>query len=640
MIAKLFRPVLGVLLPVLLAPATLAQLETIDLDPELWDVKTGGFVEHLGRPALLGNAFLKDLEIENGVLEVDFALAGDRAYPGIAFRMQSESDYERVYLRPHRAGLYPDAVQYAPVFHHGAPWQLYHGEGCTAGSVFPRDRWFTVRIEFAGSQARVFIDDEQAPTLEVTRLAHAPHGGGIGLIGMVGPPAGQVYFSNVRFQADDTLVFDPPPPITLEAGHLLDWEISQPFPAAAIARGQYPDFGTIFSAGWRPIETEETGLVNISRVVARSGRGSDGILARTVVSSPARQRVQLEFGYSDEVTIFHNSRPVFSGNSAYQSRDRSFTGVVGLNDAVYLELDAGLNEILLVLSETYGGWGFTARTDLVLDAPVVDHAQTEPLWETDPVFLTPESAQYDAQRDVIYVSNFDRAFASRPSPSGFLSKVNLAGEVVELKWVTGFVGPCGLAQDDARLYVAERGALTVVDVDSGEIVERHPIPASVFLNDVACDAAGNVYVSDSFPTRPGKRTVIWRLADGKVEPWLDDPGFSRVNGLFVHGDELLVGNTADGTLRAVELATRRSRTIASIGAGVVDGIRVDGAGNYVVSHWEGPTYRITPPGVITEILDPSARGLNVADFELVAEEGMLIVPTFGGNRVAAWALVD
>ncbi len=273
-------------------------------------------------------------------------------------------------------------------------------------------------------------------------------------------------------------------------------------------------------------------------------------------------------------------------------------------------------------------------------APLVDHTRTELLWETAPVFLTPESALYDRERDVLYVTSYDRNYAAKRDPSGFISKLDLLGEVVEREWITGLRAPLGMALHEGRLYVAERGHLTVIDVEAGEVIERHPIPTSVFLNDVACDGEGKVYVSDSFPARPEQPTTIYRLAEGKVEPWLDDPSFGRVNGLYVHGDELLVGNSADGTLRAVELATREARIIASTGDGIVDGIRVTGSGDYLVSHWEGPTFQISPEGELVEILDPSTRGWNVADFEFVVEEGMLIVPTFSGNRVVCYALVD
>jgi len=52
--------------------------------------------------------------------------------------MESEQDHERVYLRPHRAGLYPDALQYTPTFNGLAGWQLYNGDGCTALVTLPK----------------------------------------------------------------------------------------------------------------------------------------------------------------------------------------------------------------------------------------------------------------------------------------------------------------------------------------------------------------------------------------------------------------------------------------------------------------------------------------------------------------------
>ncbi len=612
-----------------------AQGDVVELDSDRWDVKAGGVVEHLGRPSFAGTAFLKDVDLRDGVVQFDVAMDGRRSYPGIVFRVQSERDYERFYLRPHRAGLYPDALQYVPVFHGAAPWQLCHGEGFTAAAELPDDRWIRVRVEFGGSQAMVFLNDEFEPALEIHSLRH---GVSRGTVGILTPADGTAFVSEFRYWEDDALEFPEPLAVELPPEHLTDWEISPRFPAAMVDTGAYPSFFTLFATQWESIEPEPDGIVSVSRAVPRSGQGPDCVFARTILRSDVRQRVKLSFGYSDEVTIFHNSRPVFSGDAAYRSRDLSFVGVVGLHDAIYLDLEEGLNEIFLILTETFGGWGFTFRADRILAAPVVDHGMAELLWETEPVFLTPESVQYDEARDVLYVTSFDRAFATRSEPSGFVSRLNLAGEIEELKWITGLTGPCGMALHGDRLYVAERGNLVEIDVPSGTIARRHPIPASVFINDVACDGEGIVYVSDSFPTTPDNTVVLYRLADGKVEPWLDDPGFSRVNGLYVHGNELLVGNTDDGTIRAVELATRRVRTIASIGAGVVDGIRADADGNVVASHWEGPTYRITPAGEIVEVLDPSGLGWNVADFELVRGESMLIAPTFSANRVAAWEL--
>jgi len=146
----------GLLLVLGLALPAVTSAVKVPFTSGVWVLRNAGISPYLGRSALAGTAYLKDLAIENGVVEVDIAATGARSYPGVLFRMQSEDENERVYLRPHRAGLYADALQYTPTFHGIAGWQLYSGEGCTALISLPTDTWVHLKIEFAGTQARVF----------------------------------------------------------------------------------------------------------------------------------------------------------------------------------------------------------------------------------------------------------------------------------------------------------------------------------------------------------------------------------------------------------------------------------------------------------------------------------------------------
>ncbi len=609
--------------------------EIVDFTSDRWVLEDAEIGLHLGRESLSGLAYLDGVDFENGVIEVDVAVSGKRSYPGIVFRMHSKGSYERFYLRPHRAGLYPDALQYTPVWNGVAGWQLYHGDGFTAGAEIASGRWLHLKIEIRGRQARVYLDGAGEPALTIPDLKH---GNARGTIGVLGPRDGSAWFSRFSYRTEDPpaaepLPIPPPPPGTVTA-----WQISRAFPADRVDRERYPRFYGIFAAGWEAIESEPSGLVDVARYRERGTGGADCVWARTIVRAEARQRVRLSFGYSDEVSLFLNGRPVFSGRSGYRSRDPSFVGAVGLHDTVHLELERGLNEIFLMVTETFGGWGFIARADRPLSAPVKAHGSVTELWRTEPVFLTPESVLYDRARDVLYVTSFDLRFASKSEPSGFISRLDTDGTVEELRWVTGLSAPAGMAISGDRLYVAERGRLAEIDLVSGEVIRRHPIPASTFLNDVAVDGAGHIYVTDTFVTSPGDATVVYRLAGGEVEAWLEDHSISRANGLFVAGDELLVGSTGGGTLMSVGLADRRSRTVAALGAGVVDGIRVDSRGNYLVSHWQGQIYRISPSGEVVEILDTLPAARNSADFELIPERDLLIVPTFTDNRVVAYAL--
>ncbi len=543
-----------------------------------------------------------------------------------------------VYFRPHRAGLYPDALQYAPVFNGETCWQLFSGPGYTSNVLLPENRWVHLRLEVKDDSARIFLDDATEPALVIPHLAGGRSRGGIGLRA---PTDGTAFFSRFRYRPDDTLDFGPPPePATPPNGLITDWEISRPFPTARVNHEAYPRFYTVFLAEWRAVKADRSGLVNLSRLVNRTSPETGTVFARTIFNAEQAGRLKLSLGYSDQITVFMNGTPVFQGNSAYRSRDPSFAGVIGQYDAMHLPVRKGLNEIFLIVSDTFGGWGFLASADQELAPPVRQHERLEKIWETDAVFLTPESVLYDRDRRVLYVSSFDNMFSQRETPIGFLSKVGLDGEIENLHWVTDLNGPCGMALVGKKLYVVERGNLTEIDVETGQVLTRYPVPESVFLNDIAADDEGTLYLSDSFPVEDRSRTSIYRFRGGRIEPWMDSTILGRVNGLLVHEGRLLVGNTADGTLKAVDLASRHVTTLGSLAAGVVDGIRKLDTDSWLVSHWEGQIYQVSSDGVIVELLDSLPDRMNTADFEYIPEESLLVIPTFMGNRLTGWNLKE
>ena len=599
-------------------------------DSPQWRIVDGEVVQHLGRPSLRGTALLEDVTFTDGTIEVDVAVDGRRSYPGIMFRVQSEAAYESFYIRPHRAGLYPDALQYTPVFNGVAGWQLYHGEGFTAGADIPSDTWVRVRLEVRGGQARVFLGDRPDPALVIPRLEH---GASAGALGVSGPSDGTAYFSNFRYSDDAGAPFAAPPAVTPPPGTLLNWSVSGTYPADRVRRTAYPNFYAIFLADWRSVTADSTGLVDVARYVRREHETGDLVLARTVVRADTAQAATLSFGYSDDVDLFLNGRRLFSGESGYQSRDPSFLGLVGLHDAVHVELEPGLNEIFLMLTERFGGWGFMMRADPPLRAPLREAGAVAEAWATDSVFLTPETVVYDPQREVLYLSNFDNRYTERAAPSGYLSRLALDGRILTQRWVTDLAAPTGMAIWRDTLYVAERTTLTAIDLGSGAVVARWPIPDVEFPNDVAVDSTGTVYVSDTRTTNwPDSR--IYRFRDGRFDVFAN-AGISRANGLCVDGDYLIVGSSGDGHLKRVRLSDGRVEPIVSLGAGIIDGIQPDGMGNLLVSHWEGLLYRISPAGTVVRLLD-AWPDRNLADFAYLPDRGLLVVPTFLANRVAAY----
>jgi len=612
-----------------LAPAFSAQEapgDVVEFTPDRWDLANARIVDHLDRKALMGTAFLKDIELEDGVIEFDVAMKGGvRSYPGILFRIQSPEDYERIYLRPHRSSLYDDAVQYLAAFHGVDSWQFYNGPGLSSKAVIPTDRWVHVRIEVLGTQARVFLDNAPQPVLVVGDLKRGKSRGGLGLTTMAD---GTSFFSKFSFRRDSSQAFPPAPKVHVPPGCVLDWEISHPFKERLIDFDRYPDLKALGASPWTKVAAQPNGVLDISRTYGRLGIEPDGILARSVIHADKEGPRKYWFGYSDEASIFLNGRLVFYGNSAYRYRDTSFLGIVGLYDAVSLPLKKGPNEILFVIGEASGGWGL-----ILQDATAVHKAPgVEELWTSGRDFLIPESAAYDPETDAFYVSNYDAYNPSQGTGCQYISKLTSDGKVAALQWVSGLNNPTGLAVRNGRLCAVERTGLAEIDISSAKIVNRIALPGAGVPNDVAVADNGDIFVSDS------RKNCIYKVSGGQAEKWLTSPSIPAPNGVHILKGKLIVGTNGDGCLKAVDLATKDVSVIANLGVGTIDGLESDREGNLLVSHNEGRLFRVWPDGRVETILDTTALRMNIADFTYAPGRNMVVFPTFTGSRVAAFRL--
>ena len=346
-------------------------------DSPRWDLQGQAKpADYLGRRCLSldgGAAILKDFEMRDGVVDVDVATPASRGFFGIQFRIADEgANAEWVYLRQHKSGL-PDAIQYTPVLNTGLNWQIYNGTGFTGAVEIPRETWFHLRLKVAGAQAKLWVRDLETPVLVMNDLKSGVHKGQLALAVLTGA----TYFSNfeVRVTPDAPWErhFPPMPP-----GTLTKWSLSRSYDALErdLERPLTPAESE--AAGWQDVEAEPPGFVVINRyrdsphprvsfATDFSKRldpqpGMKVVYARTSIESD-RDRVQkLSLGYSDDVSVFLNGKILFRGRSAQNFRDPGFLGIVNPeNDAVYLPLKKGRNELILAVSELGGGWGFICR---------------------------------------------------------------------------------------------------------------------------------------------------------------------------------------------------------------------------------------------------------------------------------------
>lgn len=273
-----------------------------------------------------------------------------------------------------------------------------------------------------------------------------------------------------------------------------------------------------------------------------------------------------------------------------------------------------------------------ARLAVVMIAFAAVNAEAGPreavkLWETTG-FKTPESALFDADAKVLYVSNVNGEPLAKDG-NGFISKVAPDGKIQVMEWVTGLDGPKGLARAGGKLYVADIDKLVEIDIASGTIAKRYDAKDAKFLNDVAADAAGNIYVSDMMTN------TIWRLSDGTFDVFLKDDKLESPNGLLVEGDTLLVGawgvmtdgmaTKVPGHLKVVSL---KDKSITSFGDGTpignLDGLEPCGDGAYLVSDWiAGKVIRIGRKGKARVLAD---LGQGTADLGYNPKTATAFIP--------------
>jgi DNA-binding beta-propeller fold protein YncE len=221
-----------------------------------------------------------------------------------------------------------------------------------------------------------------------------------------------------------------------------------------------------------------------------------------------------------------------------------------------------------------------------------------------------------------------------------------------LNWITGLDAPKGMAiYNDSKLYVSDITDLVEIDIANGRIIKHYNAPGSAFLNDVASDNHGNIYVSDT-----GINTIYKLDTNLKnntsLQVWLQSPELNSPNGLYVDNNKnkLIVASLGDlskpgAGMKIVDLENKTITTLGKEGTtspfGGLDGIESDTAGMhyYVTDNPVGKVYTVNADGTGYEtLIDLQRQG--TADLEFIAGQNMIIIPIMQDNKIAAYKLVE
>jgi hypothetical protein len=356
----------------------------VPLTPERWafqrlyrrdrtDDTNPRFESHLGRPSLFlpnGFALANGVTLRNGTLEADVAAYEGGAFFGLAFHVATPPDrYEIVFFRPHA----PDGtVQYAPSFYHMNAWQFFSTPDYLASLAFPQDRWVHLRVVIKGLVASVYLDTASTPTIQIHDLTLGSVAGSIG----VWARGGGGFVSNIQYRPDTASYPSAPEHGFLPGAITQGWSLSD---ASTVSERDPETYPNVRALHWQAVPAEGEGMVLISRYrpdpnvegpkrfldrAAPATPGMQVVFARTTLTSDRDAVRKMWIGYSDDVVVYLNGRPLYAGRNSMSYRDPGGLGYVyPYADAVFLPLRKGPNELLLAVSEATAGWGFMCRLD-------------------------------------------------------------------------------------------------------------------------------------------------------------------------------------------------------------------------------------------------------------------------------------
>jgi sugar lactone lactonase YvrE len=273
-------------------------------------------------------------------------------------------------------------------------------------------------------------------------------------------------------------------------------------------------------------------------------------------------------------------------------------------------------------------------------------AASEPHLATPPRFVnvglqTPESVLYEPTNDIYLVSNINGSPVEKDN-NGFISQLNPDGTVKNLKFISGGTNgvelnaPKGLLIIADTLYVTDIDHVRKFDLASGAAKGYVHFPKATFLNDLAVDAAGALYVSDS-GVSPGKAgmapngsAAIYKLEGEKISLVVKGKPLPEPNGLLVENGSVLFLTFNANTVNRLDAKGKISQT-AQLPTGELDGFVALEDGTWLISSWQGKqVYR----GNFSQPFEVVASELeSPADIGFDSKRRRILVPLFLKNEV-------
>jgi len=264
---------------------------------------------------------------------------------------------------------------------------------------------------------------------------------------------------------------------------------------------------------------------------------------------------------------------------------------------------------------------------------------------------TPESAHYDADLDVWFVSNIN-GNASQHDGNGYIVRVPAETTTTAAMFAeSGKNGvkldaPKGIATTADQLWVTDIDAVRVFDKRTGKPIKTISLKAekATFLNDAVVGPDSAIYITDSgivFDakggiTHPGVNRIFRiALSDNKVTEAATGDALESPNGITwdAANSRYLLAPFGGKDVQAWTPGQAPTKIVD--GPGGYDGIEVLKDGRILVSSWNDSTVNVVRNGTLSKLVTGVS---GPADIGVDPKRGILAIPRFDQNQVEFWKL--
>ena len=260
-------------------------------------------------------------------------------------------------------------------------------------------------------------------------------------------------------------------------------------------------------------------------------------------------------------------------------------------------------------------------------------------WFVRDGFVAPEAVRYDPDQDVYFVGNWGTGSASATDNNGYISRMKPDGQIENMRFIAGGTNrvvlhaPRGMYIVGDTLWVADADAVRGFHRKTGEKLANVDFSGldRGFLNDVAADASGTIYVTDT------GRNKLYKVTGGPTLV-VSDSVLGSPNGITWDAGNNRFIIVPFGGHKGIRAWTAGATTLTDIGMSTgarYDGVEVLSGGRILVASQADTSLHVfsgSTGRAVLHTLGPPA------DIAVDTKRNRVAVPVVAMNHVEIWEL--